>query len=113
MLNFIKAMLKSKVNYKNEGNGMRIFNHIILESGYRLSIQCSEYHYCTPRRLNGLNTYDTFEVAILFEGEFVYPSELENFSRKKELDEYYEGSLFGYVPKDLVEDLYNYLNDKM
>lgn len=110
MLNFIKAMLKSKVHYKKEEIGIRIFNHIVLDNGYRVSIQCSEYHYCTPRKLDELNSYDTFEVAILLEGEFVYPSVLENFSRKKELDEYFDGSIFGYVPKDLVEDLYNYLN---
>lgn len=112
MLNFIKAMLKAKVHYKDETAGIRIFKRVSTESGYELSIQCSEFHYCTPRRLNGLNSYDTFEVAIFWQGNFTYPSELDNFPRKKELDECYEGTVFGYVPKDLVEDLYNYLNNK-
>ena len=110
MKNFIKAMLKSKVNHKNENMGIRLFNHINTNSGYRLSIQCSEYHYCTPKKLLGIKYYDTFELAILKDNEFIYPNILENFHRKDELDECYEGTVFGYVPKDLVEDLYNYLN---
>lgn len=113
MLNFIKAMLKVKPKYKNENIGMRIYNRVPTEKGYDLSIQCSEGHYCTPRKLLGLNSYDTFEVAILWQGNFIYPSELNNFPRKSELDECYEGTVFGYVPKDLVEDLYNYLNDEI
>ncbi|WP_024622591.1 hypothetical protein [Metaclostridioides mangenotii] len=112
MLNFIKAMLKAKVRLKHETVGIRIFNSVSTELGYSMSIQCSEHHYCSPRKLNGLNSYDTFEVAIFLENKFVYPSEIENFPRKKELDQHYEGTVFGYVPKDLVEDLYNYLNVK-
>lgn len=112
MENFIKAMLKTKINYRNDELGMRIYNHIKTISGYELSIQCSEHHYCTPRKLNGLNSYDEFEIAIFKEGDFVYPSVLNDFPRKKELDICYEGTVFGYVPKDLVEDLYNYLNMK-
>ena len=112
MENFIKAMLKAKPCYKNRAIGMRIYNKIPTEMGYDLSIQCSEHHYCTPRRLNTITTYNTYEVAIFWENIFAYPSELKNFPRKKELDECYEGSVFGYVPKDLVEDLYNYLNNK-
>ena len=45
------------------------------------------------------------------DNEFIYPNILENFHRKDESDECYEGTVFGYVPKDLVEDLYNYLNN--
>lgn len=110
MLNFIKAMLKAKPYYRNDELGIRNYNHIDTSSGYKMSIQCSEYHYCMPRKLNGLKSYDAFELAILSENDFVYPSILNSFNRKKELDECYEGTVFGYVPKDLVEDLYNYLN---
>ena len=110
MNNFIKAMLKSKVKFKNEIMGIRLFNHINTNSGYQLSIQCSEHHYCTPRELTGIKYYDEFELAILKEGKFAYPNILEKFHRKDELDECYDGTVFGYVPKDLVEDLYNYLN---
>lgn len=113
MLNFIKAMLKAKPKYRNDLIGMRIYNKIPTESGYNLSIQCSESHYCIPRKLLGLNSYNAFEVAIFWQGNFTYPSELNDFPRKIELDECYEGTVFGYVPKDLVEDLYNYLNDKL
>ena len=62
MENFIKAMLKSKVNHKNENMGIRLFNHINTNSGYKLSVQCSEHHYCTPRKLLGIKYYNTFVV---------------------------------------------------
>ena len=111
MDNFIKAMLKAKVSYKYEDFGMRIFNHIDTKSGYKISVQCSEHHYCTPRKLMGIKYYEEFELAIMKEDRFTYPSILDNFHRKSELDECYEGTVFGYVPRDLVEDLFNYLNN--
>ena len=113
MVNFIKAMTKAKENYKNEAIGFRIYNKVPTKMGYDLSIQCSEHHYCTPKKINELNSYNTFEVAILWQNSFIYPSELENFPRKKELDKCHEGTVFGYVPQDLVEDLYNYLNNNI
>ena len=110
MKNFMKAMLKAKARYKNPDLGMKIYNHIDTKAGYSLSIQASEHHYCTPRALLGLKFYEEFELAICYDNEFVYPSELENFHRKEELDECHEGTIFAYVPVDLVEDLYNFLN---
>lgn len=111
MKNFIKAMLKSDVKCESEKMGVRVLNYIDTNSGYKLSIQCSEHHYCTPRKFLGIKYYDKFELAIFEDDEFAYPNILEKFHRKDELDECYEGTVFGYVPKDLVEDLYNYLNN--
>ena len=34
---------------------------------------------------------------------------IKGFSRKEELQEYQEGTIYTYVPKDLIEDLYKYL----
>lgn len=109
MENFLKEMIKVKPNIRTE-HGLRIYNHIETKSSYKMSIQCSEHHYCTPRRTIGITEYETYEVAIVGENGFAYPSDLENFHRKEELDECYEGTVFGEVPKDLVEDLYNFLN---
>lgn len=110
MLNFMKEMIK--LGGRNRSYGFRIFPHILTKKGYMLSIQCSEFHYCSPREILALDAYSKFEVAIIKQGEFVYPTELNDFSRKQELDECFEGSVFGYVPKDLVEDLFNFLNEK-
>lgn len=111
MLNFIKEMLKEEPEYINDLIGMRICKHLPTKSGYSLSVQCSETHYCIPRKLTDIDLYEAYEFAIFMENEFVYPSNLVNFSRKDELEECYDGSIFSYVPKDLVEDLYNYLNE--
>ena len=110
MLNFIKAMLKAKPVFKEESMGIRNYNHLETKSDYKLSVQCSAYHYCSPRKLLGINHYDKYELAIFKNNKFVYPDMLDNFPRKNELDTLFEGQIFGYVPKDLVEDLYNYLN---
>lgn len=112
MLNFIKEMLKAKTAFREVKMDMRTFNHIKTNSGYKLSIQCSKWHYCSPRITGGLNLYESFELAIIdeFSNSFAYPKILDDFPRKEELDEYYEGQVFACVPKDLVEDLYNYMN---
>lgn len=110
MKNFIKAMLKAKVAYTAPEMGMRIYNHLDTKAGYKLSVQASENHYCTPRELVGLKYYEEYEIAIMKNGDFIYPDELKSFPRKDELDECHEGTIFAYVPVDLVEDLYNFLN---
>ena len=111
MENFIKVLSETIILLENKEMHIRIFDKIKTKSGYGLSIQCSEYHYCTPRETINVEKYDSFELAIFRGHNFVYPKILDNFPRKNELDECYKGEVFGYVPKDLVEDLYNFLND--
>lgn len=111
MENFIKAILESNAECESEKGRIRVLNHIDTSSGYELSVQCSEYHYCTPRKTLEIKDYNEFELAIFKDDKFVYPDILKDFNRKDELDECYEGTVFEYVPKDLVEDLYNYLNN--
>ena len=112
MNNFIKAMLKAGIIMKSESIGLRIYNHIKLNDEYKISIQCSAHHHCSPRRLTGIPHYDMYEVAFIHnEGGFCYPEKLIDFPRKQELDLYCEGTVFDYVPKDLVEDVYNYLKE--
>ena len=110
MENFIKAMLKAGIIMKSESIGLRIYNHIKLSDEYRMSIQCSVHHHCNPRKLTGVIHYDAYEIAFLHkELGFSYPDKLNEFPRKQELDLYYDGTIFSYVPKDLVEELYNFL----
>lgn len=108
-MKFIEAMLEKGV--VNEAYWTRVFRKIPTKSGYKLSVQASETHYCSPKETIALNLYDKFELAITLNSEFVYPDILNNFKRNKELYSYYDGTIFSYVPKDLIEDLYNYLNN--
>lgn len=110
-MNFMLEMHRVGEEYRNEEMGTRMFKKLKTIAGYDLSVQCSRYHYCMPRETIDIELYDMFELAIFWQGEFIYPSILENFPRKNELDECYEGQIFGYVPSDLVEDLYKYLNN--
>lgn len=107
MNNFIKAMLKEGYNFKKIETGGRIYNHIQTKSGYNLSIQCSTFHYCEPNKLIAIQNYKTYEIAIIKNNEFIQPN-LEDF--KHDMEEYNCGGVYGYVPKQIVEDLYNYLN---
>lgn len=109
MENFLKEMIKVKPNIRTE-HGLRIYNHIETKSSYRISVQCSKYHYCTPRKTIGITKYKTYEVAIMGGCGFTHPRVLKYFHRKEELDRCYEGTVFSDVPKDLLEDLYNFLN---
>lgn len=114
-MEFVKAMNEVGESYINNRCGMRNFNHVPTKSGYKMSIQCSGGHYCTPRILTDVEKYNTFEIAFLYYNdidncyEFGYP-DFEAFIRKEELEKYYEGGIFAYVPKDLVEDVYKFLN---
>jgi hypothetical protein len=90
-----------------------------VEAGeHKLSIQASEYHYCEPREtLEDLSRYTAMEIAIFKGGEWVQPrndEKIKQFPRYEELiDRYEEGgttSVGGWIPIDLIQDLYEYLS---
>lgn len=65
--------------------------------GYSISVQASEFHYCSPR-LNGLQDYKSVELG--------YPSaedELINEYAEDVLD--CTDTVYGYVPIEVVEKL--------
>ena len=112
MLNFIDKMEEVGEFYRSDEFGIRNFNQIDTQSGYKISVQCSRHHYCTPAKVSEqLDEYDSFEVAMFYKETFVYPKILDEFQRKEELDRCRRGKVFAFVPKDLVEDLFNYLNE--
>lgn len=84
----------------------RGFKHI-RKGDVSLSIQASYGHYCTPRKtLSDLNEYASMEFALLRNGEFITVSDiLPNFPRLEEIEEYCD-TVYGYVPVNLIEELY-------
>ena len=90
--------------------GYRFCEWININDEYCLSIQCGKGKYSIPRENVDLNEYTHFEIAFVYEGRLStgHDKLLNGFNRKKELQEHCEGSIYTYVPKDLIEDLYNY-----
>ena len=78
------------------------------ERPFHLSIQASGCHYCTPRITMPYKYYEAFELAICCGDEMVSATKMfgEDDELAKELDTYFSGSVFGYVPAELVERLY-------
>lgn len=114
-------IIKELKRAKQEKYGASIrYIYPIKVNGYNLSIQASFNHYCEPREtLNKLDLYSRYELAILNHvGEFYNLNNddtLKKFDRWTELLERVDGNInsdcvvFGYVPIDLLNDLYLYL----
>lgn len=82
------------------------FNEDIL-----LSIQCSYAHYCIPRNTLPYNKYRDMEIGIVKSNEFVKVEEVLELEENK-WENYYDTQVYGYVPVDLIEELYQALKQK-
>lgn len=76
-------------------------SRLILADGGVMSVQASEYHYCSPRtNLDSYAGYNSFEIG--------FPSK-----HYPELDQYQDvdgdptNSVYGCVPKEVIEELIN------
>ena len=89
----------------------RFCDWIIINDEYCLSIQCGKGKYSIPRENVDLKEYTHFELAFIYKGSLStgHDELLEGFSRKEELQKHQEGTIYTYVPKDLIGDLYKYL----
>lgn len=94
-----------------EDVGFRLFNGIPINENIHLSIQASYGHYCTPRKTLPLEQYTAMELAIFKNGEFVNVEEVvrDNTELVNKLNEYYVGTVYTYVPVELIEKLYQEL----
>jgi len=92
----------------------------VAAGNYRLSIQGSSAHYCTPKSEGPCHRYTSMELAIFPKGKggflhFKKSSVMRTFPRYDELVDRMDGkggTVFGYVPVDLIDELYNYLKNK-
>lgn len=91
----------------------------IKAGNYYLSVQGSNGHYCSPREALNPDQYFSMELAIFNKNKDWFnislSSIIRKFPRYKELMERADGKwsghtiVFGYVPVDLINDLYIYL----
>jgi hypothetical protein len=85
-------------------------NRIRINENVELSIQASYAHYCNPRKTTTLNEYTEMELAVFEDNKFV-PVErvMNNEILIDRFKEYYEGMVYGFVPVELLEELYQEL----
>lgn len=84
---------------------------------YKMSVQGSSGHYCSPRATLPVEDYTLMELALFNKKGWLHitkSSVLRAFPRYNELLERADGvnssaPVFGYVPVDLLNDLYMYL----
>ena len=88
----------------------RFCEWIEIKDDYCLSVQCGVGKYSIPRENVDLGQYTHFELAFIYKGTLSnrHDELLKGFNRKEDLQEYKEGTVYMYVPKDLIDDLYNY-----
>lgn len=92
---------------------LRIYRNFPIGAEGMFSIQASGGHYCTPRRTIPLEDYEAVEIAFLLSGSLVSGSTfIEDDSLCLELEEYFDGSVYGFVSVDLVSRIFDHLFDK-
>lgn len=92
----------------------------IITGDYKISIQASGFHYCTPRKdLPELDDYSAVEIAIFDSAdEWVQPREdefIQQFHKFDELIACYEDgdvAVGAYIPMDLVQEFIQYLKEQ-
>lgn len=103
-------VLEKQTRYLDAKNTFRLFRQISFRNNISLSVQASYAHYCTPRTTIDVEDYETMELVIFKDGEFspaisaVYDPVL-----LRDLEEYYDGQIFSFVPVSIIERLYQYL----
>lgn len=112
-MHFIKELKEREFDdeaYLVAGRGYRQFEPFRVNPNLWLSIQASYAHYSKPRITNkDLYVYTHWEFALFTKNDFVTVTEvLPNFSSLAEI-EIYEQQVYGFVPTDLVNELYKAL----
>lgn len=80
----------------------------VVAGNYKLSVQGSEGHYCTPRKTLDANQYVSMEMAIYnVKGKGMLnprrSTVIKDFPRYNELISCYDGSaVFGWLPVDVI-----------
>ena len=94
--------------YNYDESHLRQFEPIQIDEHVYLSIQASYAHRCTPQKtIHELNSYTHWEFAFLYDDEFVRAKDVTpDFFSLAELELYFDGSAYTYVPTDLVEELF-------
>lgn len=102
------------------GNCIEHFGFRIMEcieiGIYKLSIQASRHHYCTPQKLlTDLYEYEEMEVGIFTGDEWCNLEEdifFDTWENRENFLKHYDGMVASYVPIEIIQSLYEYIEDK-
>ncbi|QFP93470.1 UNVERIFIED_ORG: hypothetical protein Xoosp15_205 [Xanthomonas phage Xoo-sp15] len=116
-MDFIKELKEEfigmpiRMPFIDENQRFRRLEGIEFNQDVTLSVQASFHAYCAPRETTYLQDYESMEMAIIKGGEFVSLTQLlvPHVELMKELDEYFEGEVYPYVPVELIERVYHAL----
>ena len=78
-------------------NGWLRCAKVICADGFKMSMQASHAHYCSPRE-DGLNDYDTIEIGFPSEKEELLMDYAEDGSNPT-------GTVYGWVPVEIVDKI--------
>ena len=84
-------------------------NGICFNKNIILSVQGSSAHYCQPRKTLHYKQHKRMEFAIIINKEFVDVKRIIDTNR---FDDYFDGSVYGYVPVEDIEWLFQELKNK-
>ena len=90
------------------GLGYREFKRInVGPSDIGLSIQASYAHYCEPRKTVDIKDYVAMELAIMQRSRFLNIFDISDDPViVTKLRQYFDGAVYGFVPVELIEELY-------
>jgi hypothetical protein len=92
----------------DEDTTFRMFRGTKINNNLWISIQASYGHYCSPRKtLKNLKEYTSMEFALMdTDRNFLDVKEvLPDYSNLFEINEYFDGGVYAYVPVELINDL--------
>lgn len=98
LIEFLQNTLETTEYQTNDGKRFFTQNirpRITCNDGFSMSVQASEYHYCSPRR-NSAEYYSSVEVGFPSEEEIL----LEDYAEDRSI---LTSTVYGYVPVDIVE----------
>ena len=110
--------MKDFRNLLTERNNDGFIRHLnrLPVGGYELSIQASKHAYCIPRgTLENLFDYTAMEVAIFKDDKWTGVERDSFFDEWKDKEcflEDYDGMVAGYVPVEVIQSLYEYIEAK-
>jgi hypothetical protein len=119
MCKFMKELKERKIAGFEELHDysykVRIFEPIRINSDLWLSIQASYGHYCRPEKTSDdLHEYTHWEIALFNKNDFLSVSSvMPDFQSLAEIELYFNGSVYPYIPMDLAEELFLALVNKL
>jgi len=84
-----------KENVVSDNGFFRLHKEIKCKDGFKMSVQASEGHYCSPRQTLPIESYSSFEIG--------YPSKKEDLIMEyAEDNDYPTKTVYGWCPLDVV-----------